>query len=258
LRILFTNDDGIESPGLRALVDGFRDSGHELLVVAPHLEQSGASAAIGDFHTGKEIRYSEPGVPGLEGVRCIALHGPPALCVWSACLAAFGPEPDLIVSGINAGANCGRSVLHSGTVGAALTGANFGKPGLAVSIAHSRRDLHWETAATLARPAAEWLARASAVSVLNLNVPNRSISELEGVVSAPLSSIGTVHSTLIDEGAGRVAVHQKRAAPEAGSDSAVVLEGKAALTLLTPTGGEHAGDASRAVGTAWKRVLAPG
>jgi 5'-nucleotidase len=139
------------------------------------------------------------------------------------------------VSGINAGANCGQAVLHSGTVGAALTAATFGLSGLAVSIVHSRRrEIQWQTAGLLARGAAEWLIEAEPGSVLNLNVPNRQIGELEGVLGAPLSKIGTVQSSLFDEGNGRVRVQQERAVPEPGSDSAIVLDGKAALTLLSP------------------------
>ncbi len=138
MRILFTNDDGIDSPGLHALVAAYTAQGHERIVVAPHQEQSGASAAIGDLVGNTHIRYEQPDIPALGDVETYALEGPPALCVWTACLGAFGPEPDQIVSGINAGANCGRSVLFSGTIGAALTAAGFGKRGLAGNLMHRR------------------------------------------------------------------------------------------------------------------------
>lgn len=239
MRILFTNDDGIHSEGLHALLAPFRDTHHDLFVVAPDREQSGASAAIGDLLG--DIRYDEPEIPALAGVPAVALQGPPALCVWTACLGAFGPEPDLIVSGINAGANCGRAVMFSGTIGAALTGANFGKRGLAVSIMHSRRRaIQWQTAAQLAHPCVDWLQAAPESTVLNLNVPNRPLDELTGVTSAPLSSIGSVHSTLHNKGNGRISLAQQRAEPEPGSDSAAVLAGKATVTLLDQIGGAGA------------------
>lgn len=241
MRILFTNDDGIHSEGLHALVAPFRESGHELSVVAPDREQSGASAAIGDLVSNGDIRYDEPVIPALAGISAVALHGPPALCVWTACLGAFGPEPDLIISGINAGANCGRSVMFSGTIGAALTGANFGKRGLAVSIMHSRRRaIQWQTAAQLAVKSADWLRHAPEGTVLNLNVPNRPVAELTGVTSAPLSAIGSVQSTLQNKGNGRIALAQQRAEPEPGSDSAEVLAGRAVVTLLNQVAGDAA------------------
>ena len=243
MRILFTNDDGIDSPGLHALVAAYTAQGHELLVVAPHQEQSGASAAIGDLVGNTHIRYEQPDIPALRDVEAYALEGPPALCVWTACLGAFGPEPDLIVSGINAGANCGRSVLFSGTIGAALTAASFGKRGLAVSLMHSRQALHWETAANLASRTTDWLVGAPERTVVNLNVPNRSASDLAGITTAPLADIGTVHSTCINQGDGRIVLDQRRAQPERGSDSDAVLEGKAVLTLLGQVQGLPADDA---------------
>ena len=73
-------------------------------------------------------------LPGLAGVPAYALDGAPGLCVLAARLGGFGDPPDVVMSGINPGCNTGRAVLHSGTVGAALTAANFGVRGLAVSI----------------------------------------------------------------------------------------------------------------------------
>ena len=74
--ILFTNDDGIESAGLHALVTPSRGAGHDLIVVAPHQKQSGASAAIGDLYGNGDIRYDEPEISGLARVPAVALHGP--------------------------------------------------------------------------------------------------------------------------------------------------------------------------------------
>ena len=129
MRILVTNDDGIDSVGLHVLARAMRPHG-DVVVIAPDAEYSGASAAFGALHKIQpEVHRSR-----LDGIdEAWAVTGPPALCVMFARLGAFGPPFDLIVSGINPGANVGRSVYHSGTVGATLTGRNGGVSGVAVS-----------------------------------------------------------------------------------------------------------------------------
>jgi len=122
MRILVTNDDGIDSEGLWVLARAMVPHG-DVVVVAPDQEFSGASAALGALHLIQpEVRrLTIDGVP-----EAWSLTGPPALCVMFTRLGAFGAPFDLIVSGINPGANVGRSVYHSGTIGAALTGRNGG------------------------------------------------------------------------------------------------------------------------------------
>ena len=110
--------------------------------------------------------------PGLDGIKVLAADALPALIVITACLGAFGPPPDLVASGINPGRNVGRAVLHSGTVGAALTSVHFGLKGLATSIrvtplsATREHDCgtrtHFESAAALAVAFAAHLERAPA------------------------------------------------------------------------------------------------
>src|SRR5215210_3450059 len=128
-RILVTNDDGIDSIGLAVLARALVGQG-EVLIAAPDGEYSGASAAFGPLHLIRP-EVQERTVAGIE--RSWAVSGPPALCVLFARLGVFGPPPDLVVAGINPGANVGRSVYHSGTVGAALTARNGGISGIAVS-----------------------------------------------------------------------------------------------------------------------------
>ena len=142
MRVLVTNDDGVGSPGLHALARVLVDGGHDVIVVAPDREMSGSAAAIGQVHVEEGIDAERVELPRLDGVPAYAVAGPPGLCVLTARLGGFGDPPDLIVSGINPGCNTGRAVLHSGTVGAALTGANFGCRGLAVSIDVSALHLH--------------------------------------------------------------------------------------------------------------------
>jgi 5'-nucleotidase len=148
MKILVTNDDGVGSPGLHALARALVDDGHEVVVVAPDREMSGSAAAIGQVHVDQGIDAERIDLPGLDGVPAYALAGPPGLCVLTARLGGFGDPPDLVVSGINPGCNTGRAVLHSGTVGAALTAANFGCRGLAVSLDVSSLHLHEQATGT--------------------------------------------------------------------------------------------------------------
>jgi len=134
MRILVTNDDGVDSAGLHALARALVAAGRDVVVVAPDGEMSGSGAAIGHIHADASIDALPVELPGLDGVPAYAVAGPPGLCVLAARLGGFGDPPDMVVSGINPGCNTGRAVLHSGTVGAALTAANFGVRGLAVSI----------------------------------------------------------------------------------------------------------------------------
>ena len=134
MRILITNDDGIGAPGLEVLArnvarwidEGPDDEIREAIVVAPSVNHSGMSAAVGDVFTHPSVLYERRVIPGAESLVAYALEAPPALCAILGAVGSFEFQPDLILSGINAGANVGRSVLHSGTIGAILTGAQLG------------------------------------------------------------------------------------------------------------------------------------
>jgi len=127
-RLLVTNDDGIDSVGLHVLARALVPLG-DVVVVAPDSEYSGASAALGALHLLQpEVRRAH-----VDGVaEAWTVNGPPGLCVMFARLGVFGAV-DLVVAGINPGANVGRAIYHSGTVGAALTARNGGTSGVAVS-----------------------------------------------------------------------------------------------------------------------------
>ena len=116
MRILVTNDDGFDVPGLAVLASAFAEAGHEVVVVAPLHEASGSGAGIGPLRLmGGRIHVEAVAPPGLEGIRVLAADVLPAMIVITACLGAFGPPPDLVASGINPGRNVGRAVLHSGS-----------------------------------------------------------------------------------------------------------------------------------------------
>ncbi|HEX7133693.1 MAG TPA: 5'/3'-nucleotidase SurE, partial [Iamia sp.] len=181
MRILVTNDDGIDAPGLHALAVALDDDGHDVLVVAPSTDHSGYGAAIGDLGRQSDLQTTPATIPGAGHIAAFSLAGPPALCVMTARLGGFGDPPDIVASGINPGNNTGRAVLHSGTVGAALTGANLGVSGLAVSVGISPDGaVAFRAAAEVAAASMAWLATAPAKTVVNVNVPTGPIEDLRG------------------------------------------------------------------------------
>ena len=160
MRILVTNDDGVRAPGIAALARIAVSTDHEIVVVAPMVDYSGAGAAVGPVHSRDGVDYEAHAIDGLGDLPTYGLDGPPALAVILTCVGGFGPPPDLVLSGINHGVNVGRSALHSGTVGAALTAAQFGLRSLAVSIRWGDDPVPWETAATMAAALVPVLSRA--------------------------------------------------------------------------------------------------
>ena len=152
MRILVTNDDGISAPGLWRLAETLSGIG-QVIVVAPDRDQSG----IGTARTLLEVVRVQEVASRTEGVPAYAVQGTPADYVILAT-EALSTEPfDLVVSGINAGANLGLDVFVSGTVGAALQGYFRGKPSTAVSVT-SLTDVLYDVAADVTL----WLAEAMA------------------------------------------------------------------------------------------------
>lgn len=233
MRILVTNDDGYESQGIGVLAGALDRAGHEVLVVAPDCDQSGCGAGIGQWHLDDHIDVQDVALEEAPGVRAVALRGTPALAVFAATLEAFGPRPDLVVSGINPGLNTGRATLHSGTVGAALTAANLGRSGLAVSQDWGT-EMRWSTAADLAVRAVELLAEAPTRTVLNLNVPNVAPEAVRGLRWATLAPFGSVRAAVAESGDGRLQMEFREVEEELpeGSDTRLVMDGYAALSSL--------------------------
>jgi 5'-nucleotidase len=177
LQILVVNDDSIHAPGLRALAETLRPLG-DVRVVAPLVEQSGVSHRITYLHPimVREIQEESGEFYGW------AVDGSPADCVKLGVLAFSPRRPDLIVSGINSGANVGINVIYSGTVAAAIEGAFFGITSVAVSLAQGTPpDYH--AAARYALPLIqELLARYPTGGTLwNLNLPDTTPQGPRGV-----------------------------------------------------------------------------
>src|SRR3954453_15739928 len=183
-KILVTNDDGVHATGIHALATALAEDGHDVTVAAPLVDFSGSGTALGPSHAeGLRIDRIHLETPGLGDVPVWGVDGPPGMCVMAAHLGAFGDRPDLIVSGINHGGNTGRSILFSGTVGAALAAANFGLRGLAVSqsLPPAGSELPWltDTAGAYGAAAARWFLDRPRGTVLNVNVPNLPLSDIK-------------------------------------------------------------------------------
>ena len=190
MRILLTNDDGIDSVGLHVLARAMKPFG-DVVIAAPDREFSGAGAALGALHL-IQPEVSRASVDGID--EAWAVTGPPALCVMFARLGAFGEPFDLVVSGINPGANVGRSVYHSGTVGAALTARNGRISGIAVSQAVTGFGVEgqgwdemligqkWESAAEVTATFMRGFVADLPADpiVVNINVPNKDVSDIKG------------------------------------------------------------------------------
>lgn len=239
MRVLVTNDDGVDSAGIRALAVALHARGHDILVVAPNRDRSGASAAIGPLHRLDSLPVAEHTWPELPNVRVCAIDAPPATAVFVACLGGFGQPPDVIASGINPGANVGHLVLHSGTVGAALTGAGLGIPGIAVSLALRDQPASYEPAAALAGFALDWVVAPRAHNtrppVLSLNVPNLPLDEIAGIREARLATFGeawVAMSATREGGDLKLEFKGQASEPEPGTDRAFLRDGFATVTAL--------------------------
>ena len=184
MRVLVSNDDGVDAPGIHALAQGLREAGHEVYVVAPDRDRSGASNSL---TLDLPIR-----VRRLDHYTC-SVAGTPTDCVHLALTGMFEFEPDIVVSGINNTANLGDDVIYSGTVSAAMEGRFLGLPAVAVSLATRNHEAkHYGTAA---RAAVEIVARLltdplPADTILNVNVPDLAWDEVRGF---EVSRLGNRH-----------------------------------------------------------------
>lgn len=236
MRVLVTNDDGINSPGIAALATALAEAGHQPVVAAPAGDMSGASASIIRVHRDAHIEVARADLGAGDGVEAWCVDATPALAVLTGTLGAFGDPPEAVVSGINAGLNTGLSILHSGTVGAALTAQRLGLSALAVSL-EPGDPWRWRTAAEVTVEQFDWLARSPQGTVLNINVPDRPGRQL-AARWAPLDPYGTVRASVADSESGRLQLEMRASGNEPlhGSDAALVAAGYVTLTAI---GGVH-------------------
>lgn len=235
MRILVTNDDGVQADGLFALSQALREVG-DVTVVAPERQQSASGHAI-TLH--KPLRLSP--VTLRDGFPAFSSNGTPSDCTALGILEAMGGAVDLVVSGINHGPNLGWDVHYSGTVSAAIEAAMVGKPSIAVSVATWDETVHWEPVAQFAAQVAQRLAKQPLPphTILNINAPNLPQSELRGIA---VTTQG--HRQYVDRIEKRLdptgrpyywlggSLAEEAVGAEAGSDVRAVADGKISLTPI--------------------------
>jgi 5'-nucleotidase len=258
-RILITNDDGIEAPGIRCLARAAQRAGHDVVVAAPLTEASGSSASMTALEQDGKIVVEPRELTGARNVPAYGVAASPAFIVLLALRQAFGDVPTIVLSGINRGANAGAAVVHSGTVGATLTASHAGLRGLAVSldvltpsaasaatggaaIADPDRvddeQRHWASAADLAVRLLPTLTHTPPGTVLNLNVPDLHPDGIRGLRRARLARFGQVQVKIAEAGEGyvRTAVQAAEEELEPGTDLAALAENYASVTPIRAPG----------------------
>lgn len=234
MRTLIVNDDGVDSPGIAVLARVAYEAGLDVTVAAPSVDRSGTSAALTSLEENGRMVIERRTIVGLPDVEVTAVEASPAMIVFVSASGAFGPEPELVLSGINHGPNTGHAVLHSGTVGAAFTAANQGARAVALSM-DSATPEHWDTAAEVARRAIDWVGEAAPPgTVLNVNIPDVAVGSLRGIRPAPLAAFGAVQAEITDTSSTFVAVSflPVRAGESERSDSGLLRTGWATVTLI--------------------------
>jgi 5'-nucleotidase len=266
-RVLLTNDDGIHARGLHALNAALVDYGFDVLVVAPVENQSGVSHSASYRRPVVVEPLSQPDV--------FACHGTPVDCVRVTLLSDLGSGVELVVSGINYGANLGDDTLNSGTVGAAVEGSLLGVPAIAVSQQSHPRHFHILDAPDQATPAYDHAARIGALAaatvldaaerphraVLNLNVPAK--QRLDEVRVTRLGRRFYPRASVPSEGADGVLAFRtfgEQTGPpppfesEPGTDFRAIEDGAVSVTGLSYAW--HAGLQERTALAWWTRTAA--
>ncbi|ARG99942.1 5'/3'-nucleotidase SurE [Legionella micdadei] len=182
MRILVSNDDGVYAPGIRALANEMSAIA-EVVVVAPDRNRSGASNSL-TLTRPLRIKQLDNGYYSVEGT--------PTDCVHLALTGFLDPIADMVVSGINDGANLGDDILYSGTVAAAMEGRYLGLPAIAYSMVGENIQ-HYDTAAAIARQLVIKM-RANLLpsqTILNVNIPDLPLEKIRGI---EVTRLGTRHA----------------------------------------------------------------
>lgn len=181
MRILISNDDGVLAPGIQVLSKAMSQLG-DIEVIAPDRNRSGASNSLTLLRPLRVRRLDN---------QYHSVDGTPTDCVHLALTGYFADDFDIVVSGINEGANLGDDVLYSGTVAAAIEGCNMGLPAIAVSlVGHHAK--HYETAAQITAELVKKLQHEALPkqTILNVNVPDLPLEQIQGV---EITRLGTRH-----------------------------------------------------------------
>ncbi|MCE9678086.1 5'/3'-nucleotidase SurE [Shewanella sp. AS1] len=172
LKVLVSNDDGVSAPGIAALSQALAEH-YSVMTVGPDRNCSGASNSL-TLTNPLRINKLDNGY--------ISVSGTPTDCVHLAIRELYQEEPDIVISGINAGANMGDDTLYSGTVAAAMEGRFLGLPAVAISLV-GRELVHYETAAAIACKIVVGLIKQPIKrdQILNVNVPDLPIEQIKGI-----------------------------------------------------------------------------
>jgi 5'-nucleotidase len=233
MKILVANDDGIDSPGLDALLAGL--DMHDVEFVVPHTERSAMSSAL----TARNPITAKPSNK-YPGVRGWTISGTPADCIQVGLDCLLDEVPDCVVSGINAGANLGDDVLYSGTVGAAWEGRILSKVNVAFSL-NARQSNNWPAASEVVRRVMKsaLVADLPAGSVLNVNIPDLPLDQIRGARLTQMgrrARFGKVTQTAEQPGDGNIQVmlgaQGELQTGELGTDIHAVTQGYVSLTPL--------------------------
>ena len=202
-RILISNDDGHESPGLWALARACRSLDCDVTVVVPNKNQSAVGGSLTLRQELNWVRIEEPPVPGVDAWH---VNGSPASAVIVGLNGVLDEEPDLLVSGINRGANIGNDLTASGTVGAALQGHYRGITSLAISYAMDPRaeGVDWDAAERVAAIFCreEIEGRLPKSIFLNVNIPLVPFEEIKGILVTRVARRGYFHLEVQGESKG--------------------------------------------------------
>jgi len=187
MRILISNDDGVYAPGIAALHEALADFA-ECAVVAPSEDQSGVSSAL---------TLDRPLYPERLASGWLSINGTPADCVHLGLNGLLDEPPEMVVSGINLGANLGDDVLYSGTVAAAMEGRFLHRPAFAFSLL-SKNPANLPTAAHFARllVGAQERLDLPPRTVLNVNIPDLPLAQIRGIRATRLGQRGRASAPL--------------------------------------------------------------
>ncbi|QHE84299.1 5'/3'-nucleotidase SurE [Hydrogenophaga sp. BPS33] len=233
MKVLVTNDDGYTAVGLAIMAQRLAAAGHEVMVAAPQEQQSGGSASLGPVEHGAQVAWREVTREALPGMRVLVIDGPPAFSVKAVRSGVFDWEPEVVVSGINYGWNAGASILHSGTVGAALTACASGLNAVAISCAKDASQSNLQMAADVVVSAIELLQQADGPPLaLNINMPNCSAGALKGVQHAEIAPEGLVDVGVeMVNGELRMKLERPVSGASAQHDSHAVMNGFVSITV---------------------------
>lgn len=237
MHILLSNDDGYQAPGLRCLHAQFAGRFERTVVVAPDRNCSGASNAL---------TLNRPLHVRQEQTDCYSIDGTPTDCVHMALTGLLDDEPDIVISGINAGPNLGDDVLYSGTVAAALEGRFLGLPAIAVSLA-GEHFVHYETAAAVTMDMIDRLQNEPlpADTILNVNVPDVPAGELQGYRATRLGHRHRARPVIVDRDPRGHRIYWigpsgDQADAEPGTDFHAVAAGEVSITPVVTDRTSHA------------------